>query len=82
MTIVTKMSLMLESGDRLNRAEFHRRYCEHPEIKKAELIDGVVYAPSPLRHCLHGSPVFTLITLFGVYAAAHPGVTGSDSPTL
>ncbi len=32
--------LPLESGDRLTREEFHRRYCARPDIKKAELIRG------------------------------------------
>ncbi|MCS7289254.1 MAG: Uma2 family endonuclease, partial [Roseiflexus sp.] len=40
----------LQSGDRLTRAEFARRYALHPDIKKAELIDGVVYVTSPVRH--------------------------------
>jgi len=33
----------LENGDRLSRAEFERRYQRMPEVKKAELIEGVVY---------------------------------------
>ena len=32
----------LESGDRLIRTEFERRYHAAPEIHKAELIQGVV----------------------------------------
>ena len=39
----------LENGDRLTRAEFERRYEAMPEVKKAELIEGVVYNPSPVR---------------------------------
>jgi hypothetical protein len=27
--------------------EFHRRYCERPDIKRAELVEGVVYVASP-----------------------------------
>jgi hypothetical protein len=46
----------LESGDRLSRAEFERRYAAHPEIKKAELIEGVVYVASPARIEQHSSP--------------------------
>jgi hypothetical protein len=38
----------LETGDRLTRAEFLRRWEAHPEIKKAELIGGRVFMPSPL----------------------------------
>jgi hypothetical protein len=48
--------VMLESGDRLTRKEFHRRYCARPDIKKAELVLGVVYVPSPLRSEFHGEP--------------------------
>jgi Uma2 family endonuclease len=41
--------LPLENGARLTRAEFERRYAAMPHIKKAELIEGVVYMPSPVR---------------------------------
>ena len=36
----------LENGDRLTVAEFERRYEAMPELKKAELINGVVHIPS------------------------------------
>jgi len=39
----------LENGDRLTRAEFERRYDAMPELKKAELVEGEVYMPSPHR---------------------------------
>ena len=39
----------LESGDRMASEEFHRRYQMHPEIRKAELVEGVVYVASPVR---------------------------------
>ena len=32
----------LENGDHLTRAEFLRRYDGMPDVKKAELIEGVV----------------------------------------
>lgn len=32
----------LQSGDRLTRSEFERRYAADPHIKKAELIEGIV----------------------------------------
>ena len=37
----------LQHGDHLTVAEFERRYEAMPELKKAELINGVVYIPSP-----------------------------------
>ena len=39
----------LESGNHLSREEFERRYEAMSRIKKAELIDGVVYVASPTR---------------------------------
>jgi hypothetical protein len=36
----------LASGDRLTRPEFERRYAADPRVKKAELIEGVVYVAS------------------------------------
>jgi hypothetical protein len=33
----------LENGDLLTRAEFERRYTAMPGLKKAELIEGIVY---------------------------------------
>jgi hypothetical protein len=39
---------LLESGDRLDSDEFLRRYERMPDVKKAELIDGVVYIASQL----------------------------------
>ncbi|MGC8639791.1 MAG: Uma2 family endonuclease, partial [Isosphaeraceae bacterium] len=44
----------LESGDHLTASEFLERYEAMPELKKAELIDGVVYVPSPVRWDDHG----------------------------
>lgn len=72
----------LNSGDRLTRAQFERIYAAHPEIKKAELIEGVVYVPSPTRHREHGKPHFHTIGWLNLYSAATPGVEGSDNATL
>lgn len=46
----------LQSGDHLTRNEFERRYATMPEIKKAELIEEVVYVGSPVRQDLHSRP--------------------------
>ena len=46
----------LQNGDRLTRAEFERRYEAMPHVKKAELIEGVVYMPSPVSFENHGGP--------------------------
>src|ERR1051325_4082577 len=69
----------LEHGDRLTREEFERRYDAMPHLKKAELINGVVYIPSPLRFGRHGRPHLHLNTWLGNYITATPGVDGGDN---
>src|SRR5437899_2097825 len=71
----------LRAGDRLTRAEFERRYEAMPELKKAELIEGVVYMPSPA--CLeHGAAHFDLTGFLGFYQAFTAGVEGADNATV
>lgn len=72
----------LQSGDRLTRPEFERRYTAAVHIKKAELIEGIVYVASPLRHEQHGKPHSRVITWLGVYQAMTSGVDLSDAPTV
>lgn len=74
--------LPLENGDRLTRDEFERRYAAIPHIKKAELIEGVVYVASPVRIKRHANPHGKIITWLGVYEAATPGVMLGDNPTV
>ena len=72
----------LESGDRLTRHEFERRYEAMPHLKKAELIEGVVYVPAALRFRSHGQPHGDLMTWLGVYRAFTPNVALGDNPTI
>ncbi len=72
----------LESGDRLTRDEFHRRYCARPDLKKAELVEGVVYVPSPLRFELHSEPHATVMGWLLVYRARNPQVRLGDNATV
>jgi Uma2 family endonuclease len=72
----------LNAGDYLSRAEFERRYQAHPEIKKAELVEGVVYMPSPIRFEQHAEPHSWIVTWLGVYIAATPGVRMGDNTTV
>ncbi len=73
--------LPLEPGDRLSREEFERRYEAMPHLKKAELIEGVVFMPSPVRLYRHSTPHFQLVTWLGVYTAGTPGLVGGDNAT-
>jgi Putative restriction endonuclease len=72
----------LENGDRLTRPEFERRYRAMPQVKKAELIEGVVYMASALRFKSHGKPHGYLSTWLGVYASATRGVELGIEPTV
>jgi Uma2 family endonuclease len=72
----------LESGDRLSRPEFERRYAAAPCVKKAELIEGIVYVASPLRFSPHAEPHSRLITWLGTYAAYTPGTKSGIEPTI
>ena len=72
----------LENGDRLSRCEFERRYEGRPDIKKAELIEGVVYVSLPVRARSHGEPHAHVMTWLGVYCAATPGVHLADNATV
>ncbi|MGZ3472634.1 MAG: Uma2 family endonuclease, partial [Isosphaeraceae bacterium] len=72
----------LENGDRLTREEFERRYEAMPNLKKAELIEGAVYMPSPVRQRRHSRPHLHLCTWLGHYEAGTPGVEGGDNGSI
>lgn len=72
----------LQSGDRLTRREFERRYHAMPQVKKAELIEGVVYMPTPVRFEEHGEPHGYVVGWLAVYCAATPGVRLGDNSTV
>jgi Uma2 family endonuclease len=72
----------LQPGDKLTRAEFERRYDATPNLKKAELIEGVVYMPPPVAQEGHSSEHFDIITILGIYRIATPGIEGGDNGSL
>src|SRR5215216_5742056 len=72
---------LLESGDRLTREEFHRRYEERPDIKKAELVEGVVYVTSPVSR-RHSQPHARIVSWLGAYQSKHPELQLDDNPTV
>ena len=74
--------LPLESGDRLTCSEFERRYQAMPLLKKAELIEGVVYVPSPVRYTSHAKPHGFVVAWISVYVASTPGVDFGDNATI
>jgi Uma2 family endonuclease len=72
----------LKEGDRLTRGEFERRYDAMPHLKKAELIEGVVHVPSPVRCDYHGEPHLSLGGWLFSYRARTPGVRGADNASV
>jgi len=72
----------LENGDRLTRDEFEHRYLATPHINKAELIEGVVYMPSPVRASRHGDPHCCVIGWCDNYLTDTPGVKCYDNTTV
>jgi Uma2 family endonuclease len=73
---------VLEPGDRLSRDEFERRYERMPQVRKAELIEGTVYIPSPARARKHGKPHMQLSHWLATYELETPGVEGFDNSSV
>lgn len=82
MAVRVEASTHLEAGDHLTREEFHRRYLARPDIKKAELIDGVVYMPSPVRLDQHGEPHGFIVGWLELYVSLTPGIRLGDNTTV
>ena len=70
----------LATGDHLTREEFHRRYELMPDVKKAELIEGVVYMPSPVSIDAHAQPYLDFGGWITHYCSRTPGlIRGGDA---
>ena len=72
----------LESGDRLTRSEFERRYSAMPHLKKAELVEGIVYVASPVRSRSHGQPHAAIMGWLFNYWVATSGIDLNDNTTV
>ena len=72
---------VLANGERLTREEFERRYALRPDIKKAELIEGIVCMPSPVS-LTHSEPHAMIQGVLLVYSAFTPGVRCADNTTI
>ena len=70
------------NGDRLTRPEFERRYAAMPHLKKAELIERVVYITSAVSFEAHAQPHAWIITWLGIYCAATAGARLGTNPTV
>src|SRR5947207_3320316 len=71
----------LKTGDRMTRAEFERRYEATPHLKKAELIEGVVYVPPPVS-AGHSRGHSKLGGWLEVCSASTPGTEAGNNATF
>jgi hypothetical protein len=73
---------MLENGDRLTVNEFMRRYEGMPGVRKAQLIEGIVQMPSPVRADAHAEPDGLIQLWLGLYSIQHPDLKVYPNATL
>jgi Uma2 family endonuclease len=72
---------LLESGDHLTAAEFLRRFTAMPDLKKAELVNGIVIMASPVRIDQHGEPDHLAQGWLFNYSLQTPGTRGAANST-
>jgi Uma2 family endonuclease len=80
MSTVEQRIKPLVAGDKLTREEFLRRWEAMPEVKRAELVGGIVYMPSPVSR-QHAVTENLLGTWVGVYSAHTPGCEAGNNAT-
>ena len=80
MSTITPTAPPLVPGQRLTREEFLRRWEQMPDLKRAELIAGIVYMPSPLSRT-HGRFEVLANIWVGNYAAFTPGCEAASQAT-
>jgi Uma2 family endonuclease len=79
-TTTTAAPARLVEGQRLDQPAFHALYEAMPRGTRAELIDGVVYMPSP-SSLEHGEAQVPVIVWLSYYAENTPGVRAMHSGT-
>src|SRR5712672_2291002 len=70
----------LVTGQRMTVIEFLRRWEELPDLKRAELIDGIVFVPPPVD-LEQGSRSARIIWWLAQYAYATPGCKSGNNST-
>lgn len=71
----------LQNGDRLTRAEFERRYAAMSHVKKAELIEGVVFLQERVRDS-QGTSHAAVVGWLWVYRVGTPGAIAGNNTTV
>jgi Uma2 family endonuclease len=73
--------LPLRNGDHLSRVEFERRWEVTPGLKRAELIEGIVFMPPPTSDT-HGERHGRIHHWLSLYAHATPGLRLGIAPSV
>jgi Uma2 family endonuclease len=81
MATVEQQVPLLVHGQMLTRDEFLRRWEAMPDLKRAELIKGVVRMPSPVSTD-HGDQDFDIGGWLWYYATQTPGTQGNKASTI
>lgn len=68
------ISLPFENGDVMSREQFHRLYSACEGLERVELIEGVVYLPSPIRVKGHAEEQMLVLEWLAAYAAGKPSL--------
>ncbi len=71
-----------ENGDRMSAERFMRRYERLPGLSHVQLVEGVVYMPSPVRYTQHAMPQHMMSMWLGTFALKTPGVESVPEATL
>ena len=74
MTAARSITLELENGAVMTREEFHTAYAECKAYERVELIEGVVYLPSPIKVETHAEPQALMLVWLRAYARTRPGI--------
>jgi Uma2 family endonuclease len=80
MSIAERSTPPLVDGETLTRDEFMRRWEAMPQLKRAELLGGVVYLPSPLS-IPHGEILAAITGWLCVYRASTTGCRAAANAT-
>jgi hypothetical protein len=73
---------ILENGDRLKVPEFMRRYEAMKDLRKAQLIEGLVFMPSPVRITAHAKPDSLIQLWLGHYSILRPDLEVYPNATI
>jgi Uma2 family endonuclease len=71
---------LLENGDVMDAAEFRRRYEACEDLERVELLEGVVYMPSPTKIRGHGRPQAIVLGWLTAYERLRAGQVAASGP--